>query len=115
MARNFAGRHQDRVEPDIANRLVGICRQPNFGSGRNAPTLPIADRFRGLIKARTRLHLGKHKEVAPARDDINFTKRAPPASRQNAESLRDQENGSAAFGGDADPKRCLPFRTRRRL
>jgi methyl-accepting chemotaxis protein len=115
VARNFAGRHQDRVEPDIANRFVRICCQPNFGSGRNAPTLPVADRFRSFIEVCARFHLGKHKEVAPARDNIDFTKRAPPASRHNAESLRDQESGSAAFGGDADPKRCLSFRTRRRL
>ena len=109
MARNFARRHQNRIESNIANRVVWICCEPNFSGGRDAPALPAVDRFGSFIETGTRLHLGEHEELTPARNNIDFAEWASPSSRQNTESLRDQEGGSAAFGRNTDPKRRLTF------
>ena len=113
MARNFAWRHQNRIKADITNRFVRVCCEPNLCGGCDPPTLPLANRFRSLIEVGPRFHLGEDQELAPACDDIDFAERAPPASRQNAESLCDQEDRGAAFCRDANSKRCLPFRPRR--
>ena len=84
MARNFSWRHQNRIKADITNRFVRVRCEPNLCGGCNPPTLPLANRFRSLIEVGPRFHLGEDQELAPACDDIDFTERAPPASRQNA-------------------------------
>jgi hypothetical protein len=43
-----------------------------------------------------RFHLSEYQELTPARDNIDFAEGTPPAPRQNAESLCDQESGGAA-------------------
>jgi len=98
MPRNFTRRYQDSVETDIADKIVRICCEPYFGSGRNPPALALVDRFRSLIKAGTCFHLRKHQKLTSACDDVDFAERASPAPRQNAESLRDQESCGPAFG-----------------
>jgi hypothetical protein len=41
--RNFARRHQDRVETDIANLIVRICCERYMRGGGNPPALPLID------------------------------------------------------------------------
>jgi len=112
MPRDFARCHQDRVETDIPDHFIGIGCEPHFGRRRDPPPLTFIDRFRSLIKTGARFHFREHQKLTPARDDVDFAERAAPAPCQNPESLRDQENGSTALGGDSNAKRCLPFGAR---
>ncbi len=112
MPRNFPRRHQYRIETDVEDSFIGICGQPGFGSGRNPPPLTFVDRFRGFIKAGARFYFRENQKRAAARNDVDFAARASPSPRENAESLRDQESGGAAFGGNADPKGRLPLGSR---
>lgn len=114
MARNFARRHQDCVETDIADDFARIGCKPHLGGGGNSPALPLANGFRSLIKTRAGFYFSEDQKLTSARDDIYFAEWASPTPRENAKSLCHQESSGTAFGGDADPKGSLPFRTRRR-
>ena len=72
MARNFARRHQDCVETDIANHFARIGCKPYFGSGGNSLALSLANGFRSLIKTRAGFHFSEHQKLASTRDDINL-------------------------------------------
>jgi hypothetical protein len=104
MARNSARRHQERIETDITNRFIWICREPYFGGSGNSSTLPLMNGFRSLIKAGARFYFSEDQKVTPSRDNVDFAERASPTPRQNAKSLCDQESGSTAFGRDTHPK-----------
>jgi hypothetical protein len=81
-----------RVEADIANVIVRIAASHTSTVGA------IRRRCRSLTDsaASSRFHLSEYQELTPARDNIDFAEGTPPAPRQNAESLCDQESGGAA-------------------
>jgi hypothetical protein len=81
--------------------------QANFCGCGNPPALPLIDRFSGFIKAGARFNLCEDKEPTPASDDIDFTQRTSPPSRQNAKALCDQESGRTALGRNSDAKGSL--------
>src|SRR5258708_38965472 len=98
VVRNFAGRHQNRIKPNIAECLVGVGSEPNLRCGCNAPALPLVDGFGRLIECGARFYFGEDQKLAPARDDVDFTEWTSPASRQNAESLPDQQCSTPPLG-----------------
>lgn len=97
MAWNFSRRDQDRVKSKITDRFVRICCEPYFCGSGDPPALSLIDGFRGLVKRGTRFHLGENHKLTPARDDVDLTKWASPAPRQDAKSLRNQKYGGPAF------------------
>ena len=112
MSGDSSGRHQNRIEPDIPYRIVGVHRQPDLRRRRDSLSLPDVHRFRRLVERRPRLHLREHEQLAAPGDDVNFAEGAAPSACQNAESLRDQECGGATLGGKTDAKGGLPLRAR---
>ena len=115
MARDFPGRHQDCIKADVANVLVRICCQPNFGGGGDSPALPLIHGFCGFINCGARFHLSKYQQLTSTRNNINLPERASPSPRQNAESLGDQEGRGTAFGRNSHAKRRQPFWARHGL
>ena len=81
MTRDLSRRHQDRVKTDIENRLVGICREPDFRGCGNPSALPFVDRFCSFGKAGASLDLGEHEEMTAPGNDIDFAQGASPSSR----------------------------------
>ena len=112
MARQFAGRDQDRIEAHIADRRLRISRKPGFRRRGDALLLPLADRLRRLVECRARLHLDEDQQAAARRDNVDLAARALPAPRQNAVAVRDQPGRGAAFGGYAEAECRNFFRTR---
>ena len=109
MARQAAGRYQDRVEMDIADRRDGIGGQPDFCCRGDALLLPLGHRIRRALQRRARLHLDEDQRVTPRRDYVDLAERAFPAPRQDAIAVRDQLCRRAAVGGNAEAEGRLPF------
>jgi len=97
VARQFARRHQYRVEANIAHAIVGVGREPDFRRGGDAALLARIDRLRRLVEVGARLHFREDQQVPPARDDVDLADRRFPAPRQNAEAFGDQQRGGAAL------------------
>src|SRR6266542_4836122 len=57
MARNTPGRHQHRIETDIADTRIGVSRQPSLGGRDNAQALAISNRPGGVVQLFARLDL----------------------------------------------------------
>jgi hypothetical protein len=57
VARQFAGRHQDRVEADIAETVAAVGGEPGFRRRGDALLLSWRDRPRGVVELRARLDL----------------------------------------------------------
>ena len=114
MVRDFARRHQDRVEADIANVIVRIAASHTSTAGaiRRRRCRSLTN-FRSLIKVWRALSPQRIPGADAGARRYRFRRGIPPAPRQNAESLCDQESGGAAL--DADAKRCLPFGARARF
>src|SRR5262249_56455745 len=112
VAGNAARRHQHGVEADIANAGIGIAREPGLGGADDARALAIGHRPGGVIERVARLDLDEYEQRAAARDDVDLAERAPPAPRQDAKALGDQERRRATLGRDAGAERDLPLRTR---
>src|SRR3954464_7196989 len=110
VTRDAAGRDQHGVEADVVNAVIGMTGQPDLGGGGDARLLPIGHRPCRIIQLCARFHLHEHEQMSAAGDDIDLAQRALPASRQNAETLCDEEARRAALGRQADAKRYLAFR-----
>ena len=102
----------------IASNRQSLIVSSGFAASQTSAAAAIRRRCRGLtefsrsLKIRSRLHLYKHQQPTPARDDVDFAERAAPAARQDAEALGDQESGGAALCRNSDAKCSLPFRSR---
>jgi hypothetical protein len=80
---DFARRHHDHVEADIAFAVIRVMREPEFGRADNALLTPLGHRFHGLFGRGARFDFDKDQGVAAAGDDIDFAERGFPAPRQN--------------------------------
>jgi hypothetical protein len=87
MQRHFGRHHQHHVETHVAERVVGMRRQPGLRCGGNAALLAWRDRFGRVIESVARLDLDNDQKPAATRDDVDLADRRSPAPRQNAEAL----------------------------
>ena len=81
MARQLAGRDQDRIETDIADRRLWVTGKPGFRRRGDAPLLPFGDRLRRFVEARARFHLDENQRMTAGGDDVDLAERAFPAPR----------------------------------
>jgi len=102
MPRNAARRDQNRVKPDVAFGVLGVCGEPGAGRRRDPVLLSCKKRFSGAIERAARLHFDENQHAAAARDNVHFADRASEAPRHDAVAFGDQIGGGAALGREAD-------------
>ena len=101
MPRQLAGRDQNCIKGDVADRRLRVGAEPDFRCRHDALLLPGRDGLSRLIEAGPRFHLDENQQMAARGDDVDFAERTFTAPRQNAETVRD-EPGGAAFRRNAD-------------
>jgi hypothetical protein len=81
--RDFARRHHDHVETDVALAVIRTMREPELGGGSDALLAALGHGFHGLFERGAGFDLDKDQGVTAAGDDIDFAERGFPAPRQN--------------------------------
>ena len=84
MPGNPSRRHQHGIEPDIANAIVGILREPGLGSRNDTGALSLGHRPGGFVLVRTRLDLDEDQQASAAGDDVDL----PDGLLQRRASMR---------------------------
>ena len=101
VARDAAWSDQHGIEPDVANALRRVARQPGLGGADDSAALTLGHGPGGIIEGLPRLDLDKHQEAAASRHDVDLAERAFPAARQDAKALGDEIGRCPTLGRDA--------------